>query len=163
MGRVLDGSEVSIHDIVISDYKEAGGDEINYYSTDKQASTVDPVYGEYSDRHIDGPWNLPAIFKWPQQNPAVGDAGYTVEFDGKCYISRFHFEDKNAPYPIENDVIEAWRTPYHDEDSMGKGLFFDIIQVNNKGHINDSAVFVEFELILKRRPQYSAERRIIKP
>ncbi len=163
IGKVIDGSEVFIHDMVASDLNEAAGDEINYYSLNKDSSTIDPLYGEFIDRDIDGPWKLPALVAWDQQTPMTGEAGYTVEFNGKCTISRVHFEDFHAPYPIEGDIIEMWRTPYHDIDSMGLGLFFDVVQVNNDGHINDSPTFIQFILILKRRPQFGPERRIQKP
>ena len=160
MGKLLDDSEIELFDMVASEVNELAGDEVNYHSVNKEKSEIDPIYGEYKKRHIDGPWRLPAKFSWPQQTPVSGEAGFTVEFDGQATISRVHFEEKNAPYPVEGDVIEAWRTPYHDADSMGKGLYFDIIKVDNDGHINDSPTFVQFKLTLKRRPQYAPERRL---
>ena len=160
MGKILDGSESALFDSITSDLNEAAGEEVNYYSSNKEQSTIDPLYGEYVNHKIDGPWKLPALPKWPSQSPMAGEHGYTVEFDGKCTIARVHFEIYHAPYPIEGDILEFWRTPYHDVDSMGKGLFFDIIKVDNDGHINDSSVFVQFILTLKRRPQFGAERKL---
>lgn len=160
MGKILDGSELPLFDSIASDLNEAAGDIVNYYSNNKQMSKIDPIYGEYSKRQTDGPWRLPAKVDWPQQAPMSGETGYTVEFDGKVTISRIHFEQKNAPYPAEDDVIEMWRTPFHDVDSMGQGLYFDIVKVDNDGHVNDSPLFVQFILTLKRRPQFGAERRV---
>ena len=160
MGRLIDGSELDFFDGVASDMNDLAGEEINYYSSNKEKSKIDPLYGEYTEHKIDGPWKVPAVPKWPEQNPVTGETGYTVEFDGICTISRVHLEEKHAPYPVEGDIVEFWRTPYHDADSMGKGLFFDVIKVNSKGYLNDSPNFVQFVLTLKRRPQFGAERKL---
>ena len=159
MGTILDGSELFFFDSVNSNMTEAAGIEVNYYSMNKQGSVIDPLYGEYAQREVDGPWRLSAKAEWPQRSPISGEAGYTVEFDGKCTISRVHFEEKHAPYPIEGDVLEMWRTPYHDINSLG-GLFFDILKVLNDGHLNDSPTFTQFVMTLKRRPQFAPERRL---
>ena len=163
MGFILDGSDAAVFELIDSNLNEAVGEEVNYYSLNKDKSKIDPVYGEFIDRKIDGPWRLPAIFKKPEQTPIAGEAGWTVEFKGICHISRVHFEQNNAPYPVEGDIIEVWRSPFHNADSLGQGLFLNIIQVNNRGHVNDSSSFVEFELILVRRPQMGAERLISPP
>lgn len=161
MGSILDnGDDSYIWDIVSSDHKTAGGDAVNYYSVNKAESVIDPLYGEYVQRKIDGPYKVMAIARWPRRSPQGGEHGYTVEFDGMCAISRIELENQHAPYPSENDMLEMWRTVFHDADSMGVGLFFDVIKVDQKGFINDSPVFTDFVLTLKRRPQYAPERRI---
>lgn len=163
MGRILDDSEQELFDMVASDQNEAAGIDVNFYSNNKKLGTKDPLYGEYVNRHIDGPYRVPAWVKWPPQNPFSTEHGFTLEFDGECVISRIHLENKKAPFPSEGDIIEMWRTPYHDANSMGKGMFFDVIKVNNDGHINDTPTFVQFRLTLKRRPQFGAERKIDPP
>lgn len=162
MGNIFDGSELGIFDSMAADMVEAIGEEVNYYSLNKDTSKYDPLYGEYTSRGIDGPWKMPMLFKWPEQNPTSGEAGFSVDFAGQATVCRIHLEDRNAPYPIEGDVLEAWRTPYHDIDSMGKGSF-DIVKVNNDGHLNDSPSFVQFILILKRNPNFAPERRLTPP
>lgn len=163
MGKILDDSELSLFDSIASDLNTAAGTAVNYYSVNRKKSKIDPLFGEYENRVIDGPFGLDAWFQWPNQAPVVGEAGFTVEFDCTCVISRIHLDNISAPYPTEGDVIETWRTPYHDIQSLGKGMFFDIIKVNYDGHINDSPTFVQFKLWLKRRPQFAAERRITPP
>lgn len=161
MGSILDDGESSfLWDCISSDHKSAAGTEVNFYSVNKQNSVIDPLYGEYTKREIDGPWKIFAIARWVKRTPVSGEAGYTVEFDGRCVISRIHLEDKHASYPSEGDILEMWRTPYHDADSLGQGLFFDVLNVDPKGFINDSPVFTDFVLTIKRRPQFAAERRV---
>jgi hypothetical protein len=162
MSNILDNGDHSLlWDLISSDHKKGAGTDVNYYSVNKIASTMDPLYGEYTERKIDGPWRLPAIARWVQRSPMSAESGYTVEFDGTVTVSRISLEEKHASYPSENDIIEMWRTPFHDVDSMGEGLFFDVLKVAHKGFINDSPVFTDFVLTLKRRPQFSPERRIM--
>lgn len=159
-GSILNDSESNLFDMIASDLTRAAGVDLNYYSMEKGKSNIDPLYGEYQTREYEGPWLLPSYVQWPQQSPMSGDSGYTVEFDGKVTVARVEFETHNAPYPVEGDIVEFWRTPYHDIDSRGKGLFFDVIKVDNDGHVNDSPTFVQFKLTLKRRPQFAAERKL---
>jgi hypothetical protein len=160
VGFLLDDSELRLFDIIVTDNVAAGGDDINYYSVNKAASIVDPLYGEYIKRQVDGPWLIPANVKWPERRPIAGETGFTVEFDGLAVVARSHLDQNNAPYPYENDILEMWRTPYHDADSLGKGMFFDIIAIKTDGHLNDTATFTKFILTLKRRPEFGAERRL---
>ncbi len=160
MGFLLDSSELRLFDIVTSDHTAAGGDDVNYYSVNKHESKVDPLYGEYTKRQVDGPWRLPAAITWPDRQPAPGETGFTVEWDGKIEIARVHLDDRTAPYPTEDDVFEFWRSPYHDATSLGQGMFFDVIKVVTDGHLNDAASFTKFIVTLKRRTDYAAERRL---
>ncbi len=163
MGTLLDDSESAFFDGIATELNTLAGDEINFYGQNRSRSTIDPLYGEYINRAIDGPFRLNAWVKWPQINVDVSEQGFGFEMDGMCSISRLELENANAPYPFEGDIIEMWRTPYHDADSLGKGLFFDVIRVENDGHINDSPTFVQFKLYLKRRTQNGAERKIQGP
>lgn len=160
MGFVLDGSELRIFDVVTSDQTVSAGEEVNYYSVNKQTSKVDPLYGEYKHRQVDGPWRLPAAVAWPARNPQSTESGFTVEFDSQCVIARYHLDKDNVPYPTEGDMIEMFRSPYADADSMGQGYFFDIIKITADGHLNDTGNFTKFTLVLKRRPQYAPERKL---
>jgi hypothetical protein len=104
-----------------------------------------------------------AIVKYPEYEPLADESGFGREWDAQVTISRVSLDESNAPYPSEMDIIEMWRTPYHDAWSMGKGMFFDVIKAKNDGHINDSPTFTQFVLLLKRRSQFGAERRITPP
>ncbi len=160
IGWLLNDAGSQIFDMIAGDLNRAAGTEVNYYSIERGKGKFDPLYGEYKERVFEGPWRLPGKVTMPQQTPRSDESGYTVEFDADCTIARVHFDENNAPYPIEGDVVEFWRTAYHDVDSRGRGLFFDVIKVLNDGHVNDTATFVQFKLILKRRPQFTPERRI---
>lgn len=160
MGRLVDDSELALFDLIASEVNELYGDEVNYYATDNPSAKVDPLYGEPIERSINGPFRLPAYVSWPQYSPESGESGFGREFDGTVTISRIHLDRAHAPYPGEGDVIEMWRTPYHDARSMGVGMFMDVVKSENSGHINDTASFVQFKLYVKRRTQYGAERKV---
>ena len=167
MRKVLDDSEVELFDCINKDMAEMAGVEINYYGYDtgncQNRQKVDPLYGESTEREIAGPFRVPAIVKYPEYQPLAEESGFGREWDARVTISRSHLDDIGAPYPSETDIIEMWRTPYHDAWSMGKGMFFDVIKAKHDGHINDSPTFTQFVLDLKRRSQFGAERRLSPP
>lgn len=167
MGKVLDDSELELFDCINQDLIELTGEEINYYAHDASSipnrSKVDPLYGEPTERVINGPNRITAAVKYPEYEFLTEESGYSREWDAKVILSRAMLDEKNLPYPSEGDIIEMWRTPYHDRWSMGKGLFFDVTKAKNDGHINMSPTFTQFELTLKRRTQFGAERRITPP
>jgi len=167
MGKVLNDCEVGLFDKINSDLNELAGIRVNYYGYDpntaENKAKVDPLYGEPTERKFDGPFRVWAIVKYPTYTPMTEESGFGREWDSKCTISRHHLDEANAPYPAEGDIIEMWRTPFHDAWSMGKGMFFDVIKSENDGHINGTPTFTQFKLTLKRRSQFGAERRITPP
>lgn len=165
MGRILDDSEVGFFDSIASELNELVGVHINYWTynsrSDENKSKVDPLYGEISEpRSIDGPHRVWAYVKYPEHQPSSSDTGFAREWDASVSIARLHLDEKNLPYPTEDDIIELWRTPYHDAMSMHIGLFFDVIKIKHDGHVHDTPTFTMFELTLKRRTQFGAERRL---
>jgi hypothetical protein len=167
VGKVLDDSEVDLFDCINQDLVELAGTDINYYAHDtsaiKNRRKVDPLYGEPTERTFEGPHRVAAWVKYPQYEPLAEEVGFGREWDAEVVISRASLDEKNLPYPSEADIIEMWRTPYHDRWSMGKGMFFDVIKAEHDGHINDSPTFTQFRLKIKRRSQFGAERRITPP
>lgn len=167
MGTVLDDSEVELFDCINSDLIELAGVEINFYGYDPTSvsnrAKIDPLYGEPTSRDIDGPIRIPALVKYPEYQPLTEESGFGREWDAQITISRAHLDERNAPYPSEGDIVEMWRTPYHDKWSMGKGMFFDVLKAKHDGHINDTPSFTQFLLTVKRRTQFGAERRVTPP
>lgn len=167
MGKVLDDSERELFDCINQDMIELTGEEINYYPRDLQSpqvrAKIDPLYGELTAAVPTQANKITALVKYPEYDPLSEETGFSREWDARVILSRAMLDEKNLPYPSENDVIEMWRTPYHDRWSMGKGMFFDVLKAKHDGHINDSPTFTQFELTLKRRSQFGAERRITPP
>jgi len=167
MGKVLDDSELELFDCINQDLIELTGVEINYYAhnatSPQNRRKVDPLYGERTQPIEATPARIMAVVKYPEYDPLSEETGFSREWDAQVTISRAHLDEKHLPYPSEADVIEMWRTPYHDRWSMGKGLFFDVLKAKHDGHINDTPTFTQFVLTLKRRSQFGAERRITPP
>jgi hypothetical protein len=160
MGRLLNDCDASYFDKINAEVNELSGEEVNYYAMNAVAGKVDPLYGEHTERSPDGPYKVWGSISWPQMSVNTTESGIGVDFDGMITVSRSHLDQRNIPYPSEGDIMEFWRTPYHDVNSRGKGLFFDIIKAEGDGYVNDSPIFTQFKIYLKRRSQYGAERRI---
>lgn len=163
MGRLLDDSELPLFDLIAMEQAELMGDDVNYYAIDRKLSKIDPLYGEYAARNVNGPFLLPGIVKWPKIAPSFQAEGLLLEFDGMIWIARGHLDLYSAPYPTEGDIFEMWRTPFHDARSKGTGMFFDVIKSEDGGHLNDTASFVTFQLTVKRRTDFAPERKISPP
>jgi hypothetical protein len=172
MGKVLDGSELAVFDCINQDMIELTGEEINYYSYDPSSiqnrQKIDPLYGETTSRVFGngagtGAARIMALVKYPEYDPMSEESGFSREWDAMVTISRSILDEKHLPYPSEADIIEMWRTPYHDAWSMGKGMFFDVLKSKPDGYLNDSPSFTQFIVTLKRRSQFGAERRITPP
>lgn len=167
MGRVLDDSEQKLFDCINSDLIELTGVKVNLYgydpTTPANRAKIDPLYGEPTERDLTGPARIWALVKYPEYTPLTEESGFGRDWDAEVIISRFHLDEQNLAYPSESDIVELWRTPYHDAWSMGKGLFFDVVKAKHDGHINDSPTFTQFKLTVKRRSQFGAERRISPP
>jgi len=167
MGKILDDSELEIFDCINSDLNELAGVKVNYYGynpfSEANIALTDPLYGEPTERCFDGPFSVWAIVTYPDYQPLAEESGFGREWDSIITISRSHLDDVSAPYPSEGDIIEMWRTPFHDAWSMGEGMFFDVTKSLHDGHINDTPTFTQFKLSVKRRSQFGAERRIVGP
>jgi hypothetical protein len=171
-GKLLDDSEKGFFDCINQELNELSGCEVNYYAYStaqvgddvaRVTTKVDPLYGEATERQIAGPFRVFAQVKWPSYEPVSDEGGFGRTFDCEITISRAHLDEQGLPYPSEGDIIEMWRTPYHDDQAKGKGLFFDVLKAWNDGHINDTPTFTQFKMNLKRRTQFGAERRITPP
>ena len=167
MGRVLNDCERDLFDKINRELNELAGVQINYYGYNPfdpdNCVNIDPLYGEPEDRNFAGPYRVWALVKYPEYQPLAEEVGFGRDWDAVVTISRSHLDEQGAPYPTEGDVIEMWRTPFHDAWSMGVGLFFDVIKASPDGYINDSPSFTQFKLGVKRRSQFGAERRITPP
>lgn len=94
--------------------------------------------------------------------------GGRTTFGAEVWIARKSIEDIRAPQPNESDVLRIWNTPFFNEWAVDNapsgqpntGYFFDIIDVDDDGHLFDSPTFVGFKLSIKRRTEFTPERRI---
>lgn len=163
MGKLLNDCEAKFFDKIAAELNELAGTEVNLYAMNAKTGKVDPLYGEHTERVPNGPYRVMAVVEWPQVSIRPGEPGFGLEFDSIAYIARSALETAGAPYPSAGDILEMWRTPFHDAYSRGKGMFFDILKSENDGHVNDTPTFVQFKLTLKRRTQFGAERRITPP
>lgn len=163
-GFHLDGSELGLFDSVASELNEHAGTEICYYS--QVLVKRDPVTSEPLERAW-RKFKMFASFGHPGGGtPEMREEGFRVVWDGLVWIARSEFERVGAPPPQEGDVLHAWDVPFFDqyavlgENVPNAGYFFDVIDVNDDGHVNDSAAFVQFELGTRRRTELTPERRV---
>lgn len=154
------------HDLQAVEHVRITGQTLDFYSLDREHSTIDPVYNEPIDTAWLGPYNLSARISRPQRSVEADETGRRGKWDGKVWIPRLVVEKAGAPKPKEGDVVRFWSLPYFALDGNlntevpQAGYCFDVTLVEDEAHIHDTPTFVGFALTLVRRSEFTPERKL---
>jgi hypothetical protein len=160
--------EHDLFDSIAQEHVRILGTDVDYWSHEIEKAKRDPLYDEPVKRVFKGPFRIKGYVSWPDSVPEARMEGLRSTFNAEAWIARKELEDAGvkAP-PSESDVLRIWKTPFFDQNSVnldskltGGGYYFDIIDVDDDGHLFDSSTFVGFKLTLKRRTEFTPERRI---
>lgn len=173
---VMPVAEHALFDSVAQEHVHIVGTEIDYFSHQVPLSVRDPLYDEPIDRAYSGPFKIKIYITWPETAFEVDEKGWRALTSAEAWIPRKEVEDKNCPAPTPTDVMRVWNTPFFNEWSVAglakagipvpnttvpnAGYFFDILSVVDDGHLFDSPQFVGFKLEIKRRTEFTPERRV---
>lgn len=159
--------EHALFDSIAQEHVQILGTDIDYFSHQVGDSTRDALYDEPVKRAYQGPFRLKGYIAWPDSQPEVRMEGWRTTFSAEAWIPRKDFEDGHCPDPSETDVLRIWKIPYYDknwsvdgDNVPNSGYFFDILNVNDDGHLFTSPTFVGYRLVLKRRTEFTPERRV---
>lgn len=151
------------------EHTTALGTTIDYFFQDREGAILDPLYNEPEKRAWDGPYKLKAWVKWPEQVLEPREEGARFTWTANLWIPRLSLEEAEIErMPEEGDVVRVWKIPFFDELSMGvdrpdipgAGYFFDILQTQEQGHALDNPNFTGFKFDMKRRSEFTPERRL---
>lgn len=162
----LNGDESFLFDMWAQEHTHISGVEIEFWSFDEKKSKRDALYDEPIKRGWKGPFKLKGYIEWPDSTPEARVEGLRTTWSASAWITRKDFEDAEAPPPSEGDVIRVWNIPFFqsfgvdDEEVPGRGYFFDILNVNDDGHLWDQANFVGYSFTFARRTEFTPERRL---
>lgn len=164
----LDATEIQMWDLYAQEPIQASGTDCELFTRNLRKSTIDPLYSEPAQTVFDGPYLLRANVEWPEFTPEVSEEGMRAVWPSGCWIPRKTIEEVNARPPREGDILRFWKLPYFDERSSNDqhlhfaGFFFDVIKVNDDGHLHDNSAFVGFRCDLKRKSSFGAEEQFFK-
>jgi hypothetical protein len=168
-GFTLGAEEAFLFDTVAQEINQIAGTEMDFYPLDP-TRVRDPLYDEPAQRVFLGPFRLKGYADWPSSTPEVREEGFKSTFEATFYIARKALDDIGAPYPNEGDVFRIWDNPYfntnaatNNEPIPGAGYYFDAVDVDDQGHINDTAYFTGFSINVRRRTEFTPERRLSPP
>lgn len=148
------------------EYVDIAGVKIELFHLDIDESVRDPLYDEAIERVFQGSFRMKAFVEYPEAQPEAGESGLKAIWTATVWIPRLSIEEVNAPTPAEHDVIRVWNSPFFkkysvlEQDIEGSGYFFDLIKVDEDGHIFDQTGFVGFKCDLRRDTKYTPERRM---
>lgn len=162
----LDAQELFVFDSIANEHVEAHGTEIKYWRQDLDRSLRDPLYDEPVDRCFRGPFQMFGFVEYPPGVPEMTENGMRVTWATSVWIPRVQFESAGAGSPLEGDVLQFWDLPFFGEHGVnaeevpGRGYYFDVVNADDDGHVFDSAAFVGFKLEVRRRTEFTPERRL---
>ena len=169
-GFRFDDRELGLMDSYANEQFSIAGTPVDYYSIDVLGSKKDPLYGEPEERAFKGPYRYTAMFSYAETIPEVREEGLTQRVTPVIYIPRKMIEDAKAPIPSESDVIHAWKIPFYSQYSNATptpppdaGYYFSVTDVDTNGYLFDSPSFVGYKCQLRRRSEFTPERRIKRP
>ena len=84
----------------------------------------------------------------------VRPEGFTYEYDAIVAISRNHWE-----CALEDTAIEG-REPKEGDVLYLFGEWWDVVKAGRSGYVLDSPTYVGFKLELKKRTQYTPDRKV---
>ena len=147
----------------------AEGTTIDYWIQDLEGTKLDPLYNEPECRAWVGPYRFKAFVEWPEADFQVREEGAREVFSATAWIPRLMVEgsDMDRP-PLEGDVLRFWQIPFFDwfgqgvdENIPGAGYYFDVTSVVDDGHLLDNPSFNGFKLVIRRRTEFTPERRVL--
>lgn len=165
----LDASELYMWDNFAQEPIEAAGTQGELFQRDLKSTISDPLYSEPIVNAFVGPYLVMVQVEWPEFSPEAGEEGLRALWPSGVWIPRRSLEESKARPPLEGDIIRFWNLPYFNKraalqsSTPGAGFFFDLIKVNDDGHVVDNAAFVGFRCDLKRRSNFTPEQQLIKP
>lgn len=162
----LTDNDMAIFDSFAKEQVDIAGTEVDYYSIRILKSKRDPVYDEPTKRSWTKPFRMTAWVSWASSAPTVGEEGFRVLFQAQAWLPRAEVERVRCPVPTEGDIIRYWKSEYFNTDATGgekitgAGYYFDVINVDNDGHVYDTSSFVGYRLDIRRRSEYGSERLV---
>lgn len=162
----LDGTDGPMFDHFAQEHVNASGTDIMFWHQNLEESLRDPLYDEPIDREWSGPYRLKAWVEYIPGAPQMQEEGMTVRWQGSLWIARKTLEDGGIPAPLEGDVIKFWDNKFftehgvNAEEGVHGGYFFDVINVDDDGHVHDSGHFVGLTVTILRRTEFTPERRL---
>lgn len=162
----LDGRDAAMYDHFAQEHTESSGTEVLFWHQNLEESIRDPLYDEPIEREWLGPYKLKAWVEYIAGDPQMTENGMTVRWQGTMWVARKTLEDGGIPAPLEGDVIKYWDNKFftehgvNAEEGVHGGYFFDVINVDDIGHVQDSGYFVGLTVTILRRTEFTPERRL---
>ena len=155
-----------MYDHFAQEHVEASGTDILLWYQDLENSLRDPLYDEPIDREWLGPFKLTGWVEYIAGTPQMREEGMVVRWEGRIWIARKELEDTGTPAPLEGDMIKYWDDKFFAEHGVNAqsgvhgGYYFDVINVDDDGHVQDDGHFVGLTINVLRRTEFTPERRL---
>lgn len=162
----LGGQDAAMYDHFAQEHVNSSGTDLLLWHQNLEESVRDPLYEEPIERVWQGPFKLKGYVEYIPGTPQMRDEGLVVRWQGTVWIARKELEDTGTPAPLEGDVLKFWENKFFAEHSVNAehgvegGYYFDIINADDTGHVQDSDYFVGIVLTVLRRTEFTPERRL---
>lgn len=166
----LGDTERFMFDLWAQEHTRISGTNFEYFPIDLAESKKDPLYNEAETRVFGGPFKIIGWIELPIGTSEMQEEGMHKTFGPKAWLARKEVEDQSMPAPKIGDVLHVWDLPFYEVQSTseiakspGAGFYFEVTEVNTDGQLFDTPSFVGFTMNLRRRTEFTPERRLDKP
>jgi hypothetical protein len=156
MGLLINDYEYLLFDEITREHLNLTGEDTRYWVANVVKNVYDNVYGEPmpSKYTYDGGYLLKAVIKYNPPDASIDIGGVVYTLDCEVYYSRFDF-DKIGIIPKVGDIVQIFKNSrWHPADvkyDITDGIFYNVIQTGDYGHIHNTNKYTWYKLTLNRR------------
>lgn len=163
MGRLRDGFENPLFQHYGSEIVDLyGNDDMILFRYDEEASkeNIDPLWKEYAPNAKYVGYKVKGFLtEFTRETSTASPHGKDTEFDAKVTISREHLDKSGVPKDIDGQMVREGDILLINE--LGDAYYFDLLNVERKGYVNQSDQWLFLDLTCKRREKYVPERKLL--
>lgn len=162
MGTLRDATENELFQDYSSEMSELFGDtdvQLWRLNEGKSENNNDPLWDEYAPHPLYDKFELIGFFQQPERTFETDSPNpLNPETDTLFTVARDHLDKKAVPHDVFGFQIRAGDVIQN--HSIGDVIFYDILNVNRRGWVNNSDQWTFLECELKRRDKFSPERKL---
>jgi hypothetical protein len=165
LGTLLNGKEKKLFDSINLEMMTLAGAQrvckdilLWAFQTPTTSTHKDALYDEPNSKASYKSYSVKIFFERPITETSATDEGLEQSFSGRAWFSRKDLElakvakDYKGNHVKEGDTFELFH--------KGNRIFYEIINVDREGIVNDSDVFTQYTVDFVRRQHFIPERKL---
>lgn len=161
MGRLRDDYECALFNSVseeVVDLFGIDGAKLYKYLPADNITNRDPLWDEPSPHVRYKVFEVKCMFLDYHDAPNESPEGFHTNFENKIYIALNHLLKAGVASDLDNEYISEGDMIFVFDGK--REFYYDVLNVDRTGWINDTSQFTGYELDVKRNGTFAPERKI---